>query len=304
MNPQLCSTVSEFRDACNAIRATGDSLGLVPTMGALHAGHMALVECAQQHASRVAVSIFVNPTQFGPTEDLSRYPRDLAGDLAQCAAHGVAVVFAPSVAEMYPKDESTRVRVTRLTDGLCGASRPGHFDGVATVVAKLFAVAGPSIAVFGRKDYQQLKVVQRLVKDLLLPARIVAHSTVREPDGLALSSRNAYLCPDERRRARAIPRGLSRAADSFHRGERRPCALLQRVRDELAVARVEEEYVTLADPESLVSLDPAGIIASTALLAVAARVGRTRLIDNIVLGEEAAFTVRDDSGEPEGAGHV
>jgi pantoate--beta-alanine ligase len=301
---QLCSTVSEFREACNAIRASGHSLGLVPTMGALHSGHMALVNCAQQHASRVAVSIFVNPTQFGQNEDFSRYPQDLTGDLDKCRAHGVALVFAPPVAEMYPPYESTRVTVARLTDGLCGASRPGHFDGVATVVTKIFAVAGPSAAVFGRKDYQQLKVVQRLVTDLLLPVRIIAHPTVREADGLALSSRNAYLKPEERRRAQAIPRGLLRAVDSFAGGERRPRVLAQNVRDELARANVQDEYVTVADPESLVSLDAEQNVESTALLAVAVRVGSTRLIDNIVLGEESAFSIWGGGSKTEDADHV
>jgi pantoate--beta-alanine ligase len=286
---KVCSTVSDFRHACDAIRASGGSLGLVPTMGALHAGHLALVDCAGQHASSVAVSIFVNPTQFGPSEDLSRYPRDLAGDLEKCEAHGVGVAFVPPVSEMYAADECTRVVVRGLTEGLCGAARPGHFDGVATVVTKLLAVAGPCVAVFGRKDYQQLKVVQRLVVDLMLPVRIIAHPTVRETDGLALSSRNAYLTPEERQRARAIPRGLLGAIDSFARGERRSASLLGNVRDALVHARIQEEYVTLADPESLTPLEPGAILGSTALLALAARIGSTRLIDNVVLGEESAF---------------
>ena len=304
MSLKLCSTVSDFRDACDAIRASGRSLGLVPTMGALHSGHLALVDCARQHASGVAVSIFVNPTQFGPNEDLSRYPRDLAGDLEKCEARGVALVFAPSVSEMYAADETTRVVVKGLTDGLCGAARPGHFDGVATVVTKLLAVAGPSVAVFGRKDYQQLKVVQRLVRDLLLPVRIIAHPTVREADGLALSSRNAYLAPEQRQRARAIPRGLLGAMDSFGRGERRCVALLERVRDELVRARLEAEYVTLADPDSLAPVDPGGSVGSVALLALAARIGATRLIDNVVLGEESAFDTSGGGGKADESEHV
>jgi pantoate--beta-alanine ligase len=285
---KLCSTVPDFRDACDAIRASGRTLGLVPTMGALHSGHMALVDCARQHAAVAAVSIFVNPTQFGPNEDLARYPRDLSGDLEKCEGHGVGVVFAPAASEMYAADESTRVVVKSLTDGLCGRARPGHFDGVATVVTKLLALTGRCIAVFGRKDYQQLKVVERLVRDLLLPVRIVAHPTVREADGLAMSSRNAYLTPAERQRARAIPRGLVRAMDSFGRGERRAAALLEAVRDELGPAGLEQEYVTLADPESLVPLDPEGSVGPAALLALAVRAGSTRLIDNVVLGEETA----------------
>jgi pantoate--beta-alanine ligase len=301
---ELCSTASDFRDACDAIRASGRSLGLVPTMGALHSGHMALVDCARQHASSVAVSIFVNPTQFGPNEDLARYPKDLAGDLEKCEGHGVSLVFAPPVSEMYAADEGTRVVVKGLTDGLCGAARPGHFDGVATVVTKLFAVAGPSIAVFGRKDYQQLKVVQRLVRDLLLPVRIIGHPTVREADGLALSSRNAYLTPEQRQRARAIPRGLLRALDGFGRGERRTVALLQSVRDELGRAHLQEEYVTLADPETLAPVELGGTVGSTALLALAARVGSTRLIDNVVLGEESTLSTPTEGSQAEESAHV
>ncbi|MBN1612176.1 MAG: pantoate--beta-alanine ligase [Polyangiaceae bacterium] len=304
MSLELCSTVSDFRDACDAIRASGRSLGLVPTMGALHSGHMALVDYARQQASSVAVSLFVNPTQFGPNEDLSRYPRDLAGDLEKCEAHGVSLIFAPPASEMYASDESTRVVVRGLTDGLCGAARPGHFDGVATIVTKLFAVVGPSIAVFGRKDYQQLKVVQRLVRDLLLPVRIFAHPTVREADGLALSSRNAYLTQEQRQRARAIPRGLLRAMHSFARGERRAVVLRDSVRDELGHAHLEAEYVTLADPESLAPVELGGAVGSTALLALAARIGSTRLIDNVVLGEETALSVSEEGSKAEGSEHA
>ena len=211
MTLELHRSVEEFRLACERVRQGGATLALVPTMGALHEGHLALMREAARQADVVAVTIFVNPTQFGPSEDLASYPRDLEGDLERCRSVGVSLVFAPADSDMYPGGDATRVRVSRLTDHLCGRSRPGHFEGVTTIVAKLFAVAGPCTAVFGRKDYQQLKVIERMTRDLMLPVRIVPHPTVREPDGLALSSRNAYLGADERARARAIPRALSRA---------------------------------------------------------------------------------------------
>src|SRR5688572_5283655 len=181
-------TVEELRAARRKLPAP---VGFVPTMGALHRGHLSLVEAARVDCASVVASIFVNPTQFGPNEDLARYPRPLQQDLALCREAGTSLVFTPPVADMYPQGEATRVHVARLTDALCGPFRPGHFDGVATIVQKLFAVAGPSVAVFGRKDYQQLAVVRRMVKDLLLPITLVGYPTVRDPDGLALSSRNA-----------------------------------------------------------------------------------------------------------------
>jgi pantoate--beta-alanine ligase len=257
-------------------------------MGALHAGHEALIRLACEHASRVAVTIFVNPTQFGPGEDLERYPRDLDADLQRSEAAGAALVFAPAAAEMYPPGESTRVVVKGLTGALCGASRPGHFEGVATVVAKLFAVAGPCAAVFGRKDYQQLKVVERLARDLLMPVEIVSCPTVRDSDGLALSSRNRYLDAGERQRALALPRGLSAAARCFDEGERSVERLQQQVIDELLRADVRKDYVHLVDADSLVPFSRGSRIGERALLAVAAMIGSTRLIDNVVLGEEPA----------------
>ncbi len=285
---RVCRHVEEFRAACDAVRTGGGSVGLVPTMGALHAGHLALVAEARRHASDAAVSIFVNPTQFGPNEDLDRYPRDLEGNVAKCERAGASLVFAPPVDEMYPPSEHTRVHVAVLTDHLCGSSRPGHFEGVTTIVAKLFAVTGPCTAVFGRKDYQQLKVIERMARDLLLPVRIVGHPIVREPDGLALSSRNLYLSPAERQSALAIPRALSAAALRFAAGERRAAALREPAEGAIAEAGLRVDYVTLADPDAITPLDAAGSTGDRALLAVAAFAGRTRLIDNVVLGEDPA----------------
>ncbi|MGH9443234.1 MAG: pantoate--beta-alanine ligase, partial [Thermoanaerobaculia bacterium] len=235
-SPRLVRTAEEFRSLADGVRASGARLGLVPTMGALHEGHRVLMREARRRAGVVAVTLFVNPTQFGPNEDLGRYPRDLEGDLAKCAAEGVALVFAPDVREMYPAGERTRVSVGGLTAHLCGASRPGHFDGVATIVTKLFALAGPCTAVFGQKDYQQLQVIRRLARDLFLPIEIVGHPTVREPDGLALSSRNAFLSVEERARALAIPRALASAARTFHEGERGAAALTEPVKRALGEA--------------------------------------------------------------------
>ncbi|MEB2313560.1 MAG: pantoate--beta-alanine ligase [Sorangiineae bacterium] len=286
MTLRVCRSVADFRGACDEARRGGERLGLVPTMGALHAGHAALIAAARERAARVAVTIFVNPTQFGPGEDLAKYPRDLAGDLATCERAGASLVFAPDAREMYPDGERTRVRVAGLTEHLCGASRPGHFEGVATIVAKLFAIAGPCVAVFGRKDYQQLKVIERMTRDLLLPVEIAGHPIVREADGLALSSRNAYLSAEERALALAIPRALSRAARAFAGGERRAGALRGEVQGALQALRVD--YVTLADPEALVPVAEDAALGPRALLAVAAFAGGTRLIDNVVLGEDEA----------------
>lgn len=286
--PEVLSSVAAFRAACDRVRADGGTLGLVPTMGALHAGHVALITEARRRASVVAVTLFVNPTQFGPNEDFARYPRDLAADRAVCAAAGAALLFAPPVAEMYPPGERTRVVVAALTEPLCGASRPGHFDGVTTIVAKLLAVAGPCVAVFGRKDYQQLQVVRRMIRDLMLPIELVGHPTVREADGLALSSRNAYLSPDERRRALAIPRALGLAVREFEAGERRTGVLVGLVRSELVAAGLVVDYVTIADAEDLGVFGESALVPERALLALAARVGQTRLIDNVVFSEDPA----------------
>lgn len=281
-----------LRAACESARARGDRVALVPTMGALHEGHLSLVTQARARAGFVVVSIFVNPTQFGPSEDLARYPRTLEADGAACEAAGVDVVFAPEVAHMYPPGDETRVTVGATARHLCGVHRPRHFEGVATVVAKLFALVGPSIAIFGRKDYQQWRVVQRMTTDLLLPIEIVAAPTVRERDGLALSSRNAYLSPAERARAASIPRALSTVSRAFAQGERKAARLR-----EVVVAQLEADvidYVELADPAAVEPLADEAEVPDRVLLAIAVRIGATRLIDNLVLGE-------DDSPELEGS---
>jgi pantoate--beta-alanine ligase len=278
--------VSDLRAAIAEHARDAGRLGFVPTMGALHDGHRALMREAKRRADFTLVSIFVNPTQFGPKEDLAKYPRDLEGDVAKCAAEGVALVFAPSAREMYPEGERTRVSVGGITDHLCGASRPGHFDGVATVVTKLFAASGPCVAVFGRKDYQQLQVIRRLVCDLLLPVEVVGFPTVREPDGLALSSRNAYLSAEDRQRALSIPGALRAAVTSFAAGERGVHALRKPVERALTEAGLRVDYVQIADPDEVTRLADTAQTAARALLAVAAFAGSTRLIDNVVLGEE------------------
>jgi pantoate--beta-alanine ligase len=286
MVPSVMSRVDEVRAACDAARRSGRTVGFVPTMGALHDGHLALASAARNRASFVVASIFVNPTQFGPGEDLSRYPRDLEGDVAKLATVGVDAVFAPVPAEVYPAGEQSRVRVGAVAEPLCGVFRPGHFEGVATVVAKLFSIVGPSVAVFGRKDYQQLLVIRRLVRDLSFPVETLAHPIVRETDGLAMSSRNVYLRADERKRATSLVRGLDSAARRFAQGERRARELERLAREVIAPAATSIDYIEVRADETLEALtdvDPG----ARAVLAVACRVGTTRLIDNVVLGEDA-----------------
>lgn len=278
---------SELRAACDRARANGHRVGFVPTMGALHDGHLALVAAARR-ASFVVVSIFVNPTQFGPSEDLARYPRTLEADCARCADAGVDVVFAPPGEAMYVAGEETRVHVGEVATALCGAHRPGHFEGVCTVVAKLFTLVGPSLAVFGRKDYQQFRVIERMVRDLFLPVELVGLSTVREADGLALSSRNRYLSQDERARALGLARGLSLAVAAFEAGERNAGRLRGLALGEVTRVATSVDYVTVADADTVVPLDDRDTIPARTLVAVAARLGATRLIDNVVLGEDPA----------------
>ena len=293
-SPIVVRLPEETRSACDAARARGARVGLVPTLGALHDGHLALAREVRRHSDFVVVSIFVNPTQFGPNEDFSRYPRDLDGDVAKLGAAGVDLVFAPDTSAMYPPGDETRVRVGPLAAHLCGPHRPGHFEGVATVVTKLFAIVGSSSAVFGKKDYQQLAVLKRIATDLFLPVKVIGHPIIREADGLAMSSRNAYLAAEERTRALALSRGLSHAARAFAGGERKAGVLRG-----LALAEVERvatsiDYVTLADPDAIVPIDDGATVAGArALLAVAVRIGTTRLIDNVVLGEDPPPT--DDS---------
>jgi len=283
-------TVSALRAFAEAERAAGRRLALVPTMGALHAGHLALVGEARRRTDRVVVSIFVNPTQFAPHEDLSSYPRDLEGDLEKCRQAGVDAVFAPEPGELYPAGAQTWVEVAELSKPLCGGSRPHFFRGVATVVAKLLIAARPHVAVFGEKDYQQLLVVRRLARDLLLDVEIVGVPLVRDADGLALSSRNAYLDAAARREAAVLPRALDAAQALVGEGERSAAVLLERVRKELASApSAELDYAELRDLETLA---PVETLRAPALLALAVRFpvgrGRVRLIDNrVLLGEES-----------------
>jgi pantoate--beta-alanine ligase len=275
------TSVRELHDACDAARASGLTVGLVPTMGYLHDGHRSLMRAARAGTTFVVVTIFVNPLQFGPGEDLDRYPRDLDGDVAACRAEGVDVVFAPSVDEMFPVAPRTTVHVAGLTDALCGLSRPGHFDGVTTVVTKLCAIVGPCLAYLGRKDAQQLAVVTRLVSDLALPVEVVGCPLVREADGLAMSSRNAYLDDAQRRAATVLFRALRAGADAAVAGERDPERVRAVVRDQLAgEPLVAPEYVEVRDAAEISEMER---LDGDVLLAVAARVGGTRLIDNVRL---------------------
>lgn len=284
--PEVVAQAAEFRAACDGVRDRKKTLGLVPTMGALHAGHLALVAEAKRRADVVALTIFVNPTQFGPNEDFAKYPRVLERDLELCRESGVAIVFAPPTSEMYPDGERTRVRVEGLTEHLCGPFRPGHFEGVATIVTKLFVLAGRAVAVFGKKDYQQLQVVRRLARDLVLPTEVVGHATLRDPDGLALSSRNQYLSATERARALAVPSGLSAAVRAHAAGERRAGELRRIALSSIEAVATSIDYVSVADPETLVPIPADADVGRRALIAVAAFVGSTRLIDNVVLGED------------------
>jgi len=277
---EILERVEEVRGASRAAKARGNKVALVPTMGYLHPGHLELVRRGRELAGFCVVSIFVNPTQFGPSEDLEKYPRDFARDTELCRAAGVAAVFAPPAAEMYPDGFQTYVTVEGLSQPLCGARRPGHFRGVATVVAKLFHAVEPDFALFGEKDYQQLQVVRRMVRDLDMAVRIEGVPTVREADGLALSSRNAYLQGDERQRSLALSRALERAQELVSAGESRPEPVLAAVGRILAEAGVRVDYAELRDPTTLA---PVARIAPRAVLALAGFVGKTRLIDNRVL---------------------
>lgn len=279
---KIVASASKMQAAAQEWRARGRRIGFVPTMGNLHAGHLSLVRLAKQRADVVVVSIFVNPTQFGPNEDFAAYPRTFAADRALCAREGVDVVFHPAVAELYPAGASVAVVETALARTLCGAARPGHFDGVCTVVAKLFHVVQPHVAVFGEKDAQQLRIVRRLVRDLCFPVEIVSGPTVRAADGLALSSRNQYLTPAQRRQGVCLRRALDEAERRFAAGERDPQILAQAMRALIAGYRAAKvDYVEIVDDESLQPL--AGPIVRPALAALAVWVGQPRLIDNTVL---------------------
>jgi len=281
MNPEVLTEARAVQARCAELRRAGKTLALVPTMGFLHDGHVSLMREGGKRADVVAASIFVNPTQFGPNEDLSRYPRDLSGDLAKCGSAGVQFVYAPQPADVYPQGFQTYVEVTEVQKPLDGASRPGHFRGVATVVAKLFNIFRPDVALFGEKDFQQLRVLQRLNQDLNFGIDVVGMPIIREADGLAMSSRNSYLTVDERQRALALSKGIFAARDACARGERDVSKLLERVRVELRAADAREDYVQLVDSQSLGALNR---VEGPARLLVAAFVGKTRLIDNVAVG--------------------
>jgi len=259
----------------------GQIVGFVPTMGYLHRGHLALIEEALRRADEVVVSIFVNPTQFGPGEDLDQYPQDLEQDLKLCRDLGVQAIFAPEVEEMYPSGFQTRVQVEHITQNLCGLHRQGHFSGVALVVTKLFCAIRPHLAVFGEKDFQQLVVIKRLSKDLNLGVEIVAHPTVREPDGLAMSSRNKYLSEEERNSALSLSRSLQAARNMVAEGERQVDVLLARVKEMIeAEPHTRIQYVQVVDEETVADIDE---VTPKAVMAMAVFVGQARLIDNMRL---------------------
>jgi pantoate--beta-alanine ligase len=280
---QISQPVAAMRSACREARAGGKRLGLIPTMGALHDGHLSLVRAAKAQSDIVAVSIFVNPTQFAPNEDFSKYPRTFERDCELLEKEGVDLLFAPAVEEMYPQKPITYVTVEGLSDKLCGKSRPGHFRGVTTVVAKLFHIIEPDAAFFGQKDAVQLTLIRRMVRDLNFPVEIVGSAIVREPDGLAMSSRNAYLSPEQRRQALVLYRSLSRVQKDFGAGERNAAHLIAAGREIFSAEPAARlDYLEIVDPETL---DPVAEIDKPALAAVAAFVGTTRLIDNVVLSE-------------------
>jgi pantoate--beta-alanine ligase len=279
---QILRTVHELRAWARADRAEGNTIGLVPTMGALHAGHASLIRAAKSQCGFVAVSIFVNPTQFGPNEDYSRYPRTFEADCALAAAEGASVIFAPSVEELYPPGAATIVEVEGLSGRLDGASRPGHFRGVATVVSKLLIATEADLAFFGQKDAAQVAVLRRMVTDLRLPAKIVVCPIVREPDGLALSSRNVYLSATERAQALALCRAIRRVELLVAAGQRSRGVLIDAAYELLAVEpAIRVDYVELVDWDMLLPVDAAS---PGTLFAVAAWVGTTRLIDNTIIG--------------------
>jgi pantoate--beta-alanine ligase len=282
---QIGTTIAEIRAWVRKTRAAGKTVGFVPTMGALHVGHISLMQAAAARCDAVVVSIFVNPTQFGPGEDFEKYPRPFEKDLALCAQHGVDAVFAPSPREMYPRENQTWVTVEKVSEPLCGRFRPGHFRGVATVCTKLFNIVGADAAFFGQKDAQQVAVIQRMVADLNMPLEIVVCPTVREPDGLAMSSRNQYLSPQERKEATVIYRSLQRSAELIRGGETAVTRITEQMREVLGqVPALRVEYASIVDAGSLEDLPQ---VRGKVLIAVAGRLGTTRLIDNIVVDATA-----------------
>ncbi len=288
-SPRVVHDIVELKVALATARSTGLRVGVVPTMGALHAGHLSLVDAARRDCDFVVTTIFVNPTQFGPGEDFKKYPRTLSADVELLATRGVDLVFAPEPAAMYGPQHATKVVLAGPALALEGDFRPTHFEGVATIVLKLFNLVRPDRAYFGRKDFQQAMVVQRMVADLDVPVEVIVCPTVREPDGLAMSSRNVYLSSEERRRALALSRALARAQQLVARGELRAAKILDEMRDLLTAADAEIDYVAIVDAATLA---PVSKVAAPAVALIAARIGSTRLIDNELLNETASV---DDS---------
>jgi len=280
---KICKTISDMRAASRGSHREGQRLGFVPTMGALHEGHLSLVRAAKAKCDVVAVSIFVNPLQFGPSEDLAKYPRTFERDRDLLEKASVDILFAPAPEEMYPAGAVTYVTVEGLSEKLCGRSRPGHFRGVTTVVAKLFHIVEPDLAFFGQKDAAQSTIIRRMVRDLNLPVEIIVCPIVRETDGLAMSSRNAYLSPQERRSALVLSRSLTAVKNRFDQGERNASMLIEAGKHVLSQETgVRLDYFEIVNPSTLDSMQE---LTSSALVAIAAFVGHTRLIDNILLPE-------------------
>lgn len=279
---QIIRTPAEMQKTALKLRAQGKRIGFVATMGFLHEGHCSLMRLARQHADILVVSIFVNPTQFGAGEDFSKYPRDFGRDEELCRREKTDFILYPSVADMYPPDSSVAVVEEKLSRGLCGAARPGHFRGVCTVVSKLFNIVQPDCAVFGEKDGQQLRVIERMVRDLNFPVRVIRGPTLREPDGLAMSSRNSYLAPEERNQAICLRRALDRAEELYRQGERnagRIVAAMGTIIGHSPAARID--YIEVVDDSSL---EAVATIERPCMVALAVFMGKTRLIDNTVLG--------------------
>ena len=278
---KVIKTAKEMQQHCRDIRARGQTIAFVPTMGFFHEGHLELMRIGKAKADQTVISLFVNPIQFGPNEDFEDYPRDTEGDLAKDSDLGVNLAFLPPVSEVYPEEFQTKVSVTGITRFLCGASRPGHFDGVTTVVAKLFHITRPHYAIFGQKDFQQLTVIKRMVADLNMDLEIIGVPTHREPDGLAMSSRNSYLNPEERRSALSLKKSLDLAARMVTKGENNSRILYEAVKETiLSHPQTEIDYIHFCDPVTLEDMD---VLQGECLLALAVKVGKTRLIDNCLL---------------------
>ncbi len=278
---EIIESAKKMSDYCQQLRTKGHTIVLVPTMGFLHKGHLSLMEAAKSHGDRIIVSVFVNPAQFGPNEDFDTYPRDMERDLGLCRDMGVSAVFTPGVEELYPQDFQTYVEVTRLPLHLCGLSRPGFFRGVTTVVSKLFHITCPHAAMFGEKDFQQLVVIRQMVRDMCMPIKIIGVPIVREEDGLAMSSRNAYLSPEQRKNALLLSQSLANARQMVSRGEKNAEKIITQTKQTLlSCPDMRIDYVSLCDPDSL---DEIKQIHRPALLALAAVLGNTRLIDNCTL---------------------